>query len=93
MPFARHDSSFTRDFEDLVVYEAVRSSKAAVADRYGICWRAVAHACEQVLAEALQRVDLLDGLVAISIDEVKAKSYNQNLWIRHLSRGAAYLPR
>jgi len=92
LPFARHGSSFTRDFEDLVVYEAVRSSKQAVADRYAISWRAVAHACERVLAEALSRVDLLEGLVAISIDEVKAKKGQRYLTVvcNHLTGKAIW---
>src|SRR5580700_912943 len=36
VPFARHDSWFTRDFEDLVVYDAIASSKAAAAIRHGV---------------------------------------------------------
>lgn len=87
LPFARHDSAFTRDFEDLLVYEAVRSSKQSVADRFGVSWRAVNNACERVLAEALDQLDLLAGLVAISIDEVKYKKGQRYLTVvcNHLS--------
>ncbi|MBK5223673.1 MAG: transposase family protein [Acidimicrobiia bacterium] len=67
VPWARHDSRFTRAFEDLVVHDAIVGDKQAAADRYGISWRAVNNACIRVAEEALGRVDLLDGLVAIAI--------------------------
>jgi transposase len=73
VPWARHDSAFTRAFEDLVVHDAVVSSKLACARRYGISWRAVNAICWRVAEEMLGRIDLLDGLVAIAIDEVKYK--------------------
>ncbi len=46
--FARHDSAFTRAFEDLVVFDAIASNKAAAAIRHGISWRAVDHMCIRV---------------------------------------------
>lgn len=73
VPWARHDSAFSRSFEDLVVYDAVATSKQKTAGRYGISWRAVNNACVRLATEALGRVDLLDGLVAVAIDEVKYK--------------------
>jgi transposase len=79
VPFARHDSWFTRAFEDLVVYDAIASSKLAAARRHGVSWRAVDHMCVRVAAEALGRVDLLSGLVAIAIDEVKYKKGHRYL--------------
>ena len=69
--WARHDSAFSRAFEDLVVHDAVVDNKTAAADRYGISWRAVNNMCVRLATEALGRVDLLDGLVAVAIDEVK----------------------
>ena len=39
----------------------------------GLSWRAVNNMCVRVAEEALDRVDLLDGLVAIAVDEVKYK--------------------
>lgn len=71
VPWARHDSRFSRAFEDLVVYDAIASNKLAASRRHGVSWRAVDGMCERVLAEALGRTDLLDGLVAVAIDEVK----------------------
>jgi transposase len=71
VPWARHDSAFTRAFEDLVVHDAIVGNKQAAADRYGVSWRAVNHMCVRVATEALGRIDLLDDLVAIGVDEVK----------------------
>lgn len=81
VPWARHDSAFTRAFEDLVVHDAIVGNKQAAADRYGISWRAVNNMCVRVAEEALGRVDLLDGLVAIAIDEVKYKKGHKYLTV------------
>ena len=81
VPWARHDSAFTRAFEDLVVHDAIVGNKQAAADRYGISWRAANNACVRVATEALGRVDLLDGLVAIAIDEVKYKKGQRYLTV------------
>ena len=35
-PWARHDTTFTAAFEDVVVHDAVVANKQAAADRYGI---------------------------------------------------------
>ena len=79
--WARHDSTFTRAFEDLVVHDAIVGNKQAAADRYAISWRAVNNACVRVATEALGRVDLLDGLVAVAIDEVKYKKGQRYLTV------------
>jgi len=81
VPWARHDSAFTRAFEDLVVHDAVVGNKQAAADRYQVSWRAVNHMCVRVATEALGRVDLLDGLIAIAIDEVKYKKGQRYLTV------------
>jgi transposase len=71
--FARQTAWFTQAFENLVVYDAICSSKLATARRHRDSWRAVDHQCIRVAREALGRVDLLSGLVAIAIDELKYK--------------------
>jgi transposase len=81
VPWARHDSAFSRAFEDLVVHDAIIGNKAAAAHRYGISWRAVNNACGRLAEEALGRVDLLDGLVAVAIDEVKYKKGHKYLTV------------
>jgi transposase len=79
--WARHASAFTRAFEDLVVHDAIVGNKQAAADRYGVSWRAVNNMCTRVAEEALERVDLLDDLVAIAIDEVKYKKGHKYLTV------------
>jgi transposase len=81
VPWARHASAFTRAFEDLVVHDAIVGNKQAAADRYAISWRAVNNMCSRLAEEALGRVDLLDGLVAIAIDEVKYKKGHKYLTV------------
>lgn len=72
---------FTAAFEDLVVHDAIVGNKQAAADRYGISWRAVNNMCIRLADEALGRVDRLDGLVAIAIDEVKYKKGHKYLTV------------
>jgi transposase len=81
VPWARHASRFSRAFEDLVVYDAVASNKLVASRRHDVSWRAVDGMCDRVLAEALGRVDLLDGLVAVAIDEVKYKKGQRYLTV------------
>lgn len=81
VPWARHASAFTRAFEDVVVHDAIVGNKQAAADRYGISWRAVNNMCIRLAEEALGRVDLLDGLVAVAIDEVKYKKGQRYLTV------------
>ncbi len=81
MPWARHDTVFTRAFEDVVVHDAVRSNKASAARRYGLTWRAVDGMCTRLLAEDMDRVDLLEGLIAVAIDEVKSKKGQRYLTV------------
>jgi transposase len=81
VPWARHDSWFSRAFEDLVVFDAIASNKLAAARRHGVSWRAVDGMCVRVCEEALGRVDLLGGLVAIAIDEVKYKKGQRYLTV------------
>ncbi|HEX9763189.1 MAG TPA: ISL3 family transposase [Acidimicrobiia bacterium] len=81
VPWARHDSAFTRAFEDLVCWEAVASSKNTAAVRYQISWRAVNGICVRVATQALDRIDLLEGLIAVAIDEVKYKKGQKYLTI------------
>lgn len=81
VPWARHASAFTRAFEDLVVHDAIVGNKQAAADRYGISWRAVNNMCTRLAEEALGRVDLLDGVIAVAIDEVKYKKGHRYLTV------------
>lgn len=77
---ARHDSAFTRAFEELVVHAAIVGNKQAAAYRYAVPWRAVNNVCVRV-ATALGGADLLDGLVAVAVDEVKYKKGQRDLTV------------
>ena len=81
VPWARHDTMFTRAFEDVVVHDAIRSNKTSAAKRYELTWRAIDGMCTRLLAEAMGRVDLLEGLLAVAIDEVKAKKGQRYLTV------------
>ena len=81
VPWARHDSRFSRAFEDLVVHDAIVGNKQAAADRYSVSWRAVDNMCTRLYDEAAAAGDLLDGLTAIAIDEVKYKKGHKYLTV------------
>jgi transposase len=70
VPWGRHDSRFTRAFEDQAAWLAVNTSKSAVAELMRVAWRTVGAIVERVAAEAQQETDLLDGLTRIGIDEI-----------------------
>lgn len=70
VPWARHDSRFTRAFEDQVAWLAVNCSKTAVAALMRCSWRTVGKVLERVCGEARLEVDLLQGLKSIGIDEI-----------------------
>jgi transposase len=70
VPWARHDSRFTRSFEDEVAWLAVNTSKSAICALMRIAWRTVGRICERVATEAKRARDLLSGLERIGIDEI-----------------------
>jgi len=81
VPWAHHDTAFTRAFEDLAVYDAIASNKTAAANRHSVSWRAVNRTRVRVADEALGRVDLLDGVIAMAINEVKCKNAQRYLTV------------
>jgi len=87
VPWARHDSRFTRAFEDQVAWLAVNTSKTAVAELMRVAWRTVGAIIERVAAEAQREVDLLDGLRRIGIDEISHRRGQRYLTVvvDHLS--------
>jgi len=70
VPWARHDSRFTRAFEDQTAWLAVHCSKTAVAQLMRIAWRTVGGICERVAEEAAREVDRLANLKRVGIDEI-----------------------
>jgi transposase len=81
VPWARHDSRFTRSFEDQVAWLAVNTSKTAVAELMRVAWRSVGTILERVAAEAMRKVDLLDGLRRIGIDEISHRKGQRYLTV------------
>ena len=69
VPFARHRSDFTRDFEALAAWLATRTDKTTITRLLRIHWRTVGRIIQRVCADELD-ADRLDGLVEIGIDEV-----------------------
>jgi transposase len=70
VPWARHGSWFTREFEDQCSWLAVNTSRSAVARLLRVAWRTVGRIVERVMNEARKATDLLDGLRRIGIDEL-----------------------
>jgi transposase len=81
VPWARHDSRFTRAFEDQAAWLAVNTSKSAVAELMRVAWRTVGAICERVCDEAQREVDLLDGLRRIGIDEISHRKGQRYLTV------------
>jgi len=73
VPWARHDSGFTRCFEDQVGWLAVNTSKTAVSELMRIAWRTVGWICERVTAEAQAQRDPLGGLERLGFDEISVR--------------------
>lgn len=81
VPWARHDSRFTRAFEDQVAWLACNCSKTAVAELMRCSWRTVGQILERVCNEARRQVDLLDGLKQIGIDEISHRKGQRYLTV------------
>ena len=81
VPWARHDSGFTRSFEDQVAWLAVHTNKTAVAELMRIAWRTVGWICERVTAEQLNGRDMLAGLKRIGIDEISIRKGQRYLTV------------
>jgi transposase len=81
VPWARHDSRFTRSFEDQVAWLAVNTSKTAVAELMRVAWRTVGQILQRVAAEAQREIDLLEGLQQIGIDEISHRQGQRYLTV------------
>jgi transposase len=70
VPWARHDSRFTKAFEEQCAWLAVHVSKTTLAEFGRIAWRTVGRIIQRVVEERSAEVDQLNGLRKIGIDEV-----------------------
>ncbi len=80
VPWAEHDSRFTRDFEDLVAWVAREMNKTAVKNLLHIAWATVGNIIERVVARKLDR-DRLERLYCIGIDEVSYRKGHKYLTV------------
>lgn len=78
VPFARHRSGFTRDFEDVTAFLATKTDKTTIARFLRIDWDTVGRICERVVADSLDP-DRLDALVNIGVDEVSWRKHHNYL--------------
>ena len=81
VPWARHESRFTRVFEDQVAWLATETSQATVAALMRVAWRSVGRMITRVMAEGLEREDALEGLLRIGIDEVSHRKGQKYLTV------------
>jgi transposase len=81
VPWARHGAGHTRDFDDQAAWMAVRMSKSAVVGLLRVAWRTVGAIVARVGADIDARVDRLDGLVRIGIDEISYKRGHRYLTV------------
>lgn len=80
IPWAEHDSRFTRDFEDLVAWVAREMNKTAVKTLLHIAWETVGTIVERVVARKLDRTRL-ERLYRIGIDEVSYRKGHKYLTV------------
>ena len=78
VPFARHRSGFSRDFEDLVAFLATKTDKTTITRLSRIDWDSVGRICERVVADGLDPARL-GGLVSIGVDEVSWRRHHRYL--------------
>lgn len=78
VPFARHHSGFTRDFDDVAAFLATKMDKTTIARFLRVDWATIGRICERVVATELDP-ERLDGLVHIGVDEISWKKHHKYL--------------
>jgi transposase len=69
VPWARHDDRFSRPFEEFAAWKAAHMPWTRAAAELRVTWEALANITARVAAAAAARLDRLDGLRRIGIDE------------------------
>ena len=82
VPWARHNSGFTYEFEQVVAYKALSCSKTAVSNEMRISWESVGN----IISRVRKSVDpnpksRLDGLVRIGVDETSYRKGHKYLTV------------
>ncbi|MEA2009475.1 MAG: transposase, partial [Actinomycetota bacterium] len=78
VPFARHGSDFTADFESLVAWLATRTDKTAITRLVRVTWRTVGRIIERVVVDELDP-GRLDDLFEIGVDEISWRKHQKYL--------------
>ena len=73
VPWARHGVGHTRDFDAMAAWLTVRTSKSATCQLLGVAWRTMGSIITRVNQDVEARVDRLEGLRRIGIDEISYK--------------------
>jgi transposase len=81
VPWARHNSGHTYQFDETVAWLAVQCSKSAVLELMRIAWRTVGAIITRVCADIDGRTDRLAGLRRIGIDEISYKRNHKYLTV------------
>jgi transposase len=81
VPWARHGAGHTLGFDQSVAWLATVCAKSAVTDLMRIAWRTVGAVVARVWADTQARVDLLDGLKRIGIDEISYRKGSKYLTV------------
>jgi transposase len=79
VPWARHGARSTQAFEDQLAWQVTKMSLSTVAELMRVTWRTVDAIVTRVWEEIAARVDLLDGLHRIGIDEVSWRRHHRYL--------------
>jgi transposase len=80
VPFCRHGSTFTPDFEQLVAWLATKTDETAVTRLMRIDWDTVGRICQRVAACELDPARL-DELYEIGVDEVSWPKHHNYLTV------------
>lgn len=80
VPWAEHDSGFTRPFEEQAAFLAQRTDKTSVTRLLRIAWRTVGRIIERVMAR-LGPKDRLDGLTHIGVDELSYRKHHSYITV------------
>lgn len=81
VPWARPRSGFTRVFENLVAWLAVRTDKTTLSTLLRVAWRTVGAILERVVATTRHQRDPLEGVTRLGIDEVSYRKGHRYLTI------------
>lgn len=79
VPWARHRARSTFAFEDQVAWLVTKTSLSTVGEFMRVAWRTVTGILTRVWDDIAARVDLLDGLRRIGIDEVSWRRHHRYL--------------